>query len=337
MANLPISDLPFSVKKWLRRPNACLFTTFFDPDYLRLSMIFKTFLGAAAALAIVSQASAADLGSKKPAPAPTPLPYFLFSDTQVSYSFYTAAKEPGINGPIQKHVLSVTHFDVTKWGTNFANIDFLKSNNFDPATGTGADGALEAYALYRGTLSGNYLAGAKTFSAGLLKDVSLAAGFDVNTKNTQFAPQKRLLVGGVQFAFDVPGYLNVSVLAGKEYSHCGLGSFCTTNPEFNTNAHIEVSYMQPLAFTGLPLSFGGYTNFVTPKGKDVFGFNTKLEILSDNRLTLDFGKVAFGKAKTIDTFVGYRYWLNKFGNDHKLPASGGAIENQIYVGAAFHI
>ena len=30
---------------------------------------------------------------------------------------------------------------------------------------------------------------------------------------------KRLLVGGVQFAFDVPGFLNVSVLAGKEYSH----------------------------------------------------------------------------------------------------------------------
>ena len=304
-------------------------------------MTFKTFLGAAAALAIVSQASAADLGSKKPAPAPTPLPYFLFSDTQVSYSFYTAAKEPGINGPIQKHVLSVTHFDVTKWGTNFANIDFLKSNHFDPASSSStpntSDGALEVYALYRGTLSGNYLTGTKTFSAGPLKDVSLAAGFDVNTKNTQFAPQKRLLVGGVQFAFDVPGFLNVAVLAGKEYSHCGLGSVCTTNPEFNTNAHIEVSYMQPLAFTGLPLSFGGYTNVVTPKGKDVFGNNTKLEILSDNRLTLDFGKVAFNKPKTIDTFVGYRYWLNKFGNDHKLPFAGGAIENQIYVGAAFHI
>ena len=300
-------------------------------------MTFKTFLGAAAALAIVSQASAADLGAKKPAPAPAPLPYFLFSDTQISYSFYTAAKEPGIAGPVQKHVVSVTHFDVTKWGTNFANIDFLKSNSADPASGASSDGALEVYALYRGTVSGNYLAGAKTFSAGPLKDVSLAAGFDVNTKNTQFGPQKRLLVGGVQFAFDVPGFLNVAVLAGKEYSHCGLGNFCTTNPEFNTNAHIEVSYMQPLAFTGLPLSFGGYTNFVTPKGDDVFGNRTKLEILSDNRLTLDFGKVAFNKAKTIDTFVGYRYWLNKFGSDHTLPGAGGAIENQVYVGAAFHL
>ncbi len=303
-------------------------------------MTFKTFLGAAAALAIVSQASAADLGSKKPAPAPTPLPYFLFSDTQVSYSFYTAAKEPGptTNGPIQKHVISITHFDVTKWGTNFVNVDFLRSNHFDPANNSG-NGALEVYGLYRGTLSGNYLAGAKTFSAGPLKDVSLEAGFDANTKNTFFAPQKRLLVAGLQFAFDVPGFLNVAVLAGKEYNHCGACSTAGQNldPEFKTNAHIEIAYMQPLAFTGLPLSFGGYTNIVTPKGKDGANVQTKTEILSDNRLTLDFGKVAFGKAKTIDTFVGYRYWLNKFGNPSHGGNTGGTIENQIYVGAAFHI
>lgn len=303
-------------------------------------MTFKTLLGAAAAVALVTQASAADLSSKKPAPAPAPLPYFLFSDTQVSYSFFTRAKEPGITGPVQKHVVGLTHFDVTKWGTNFVNIDFLKSNSADPASGTGSDGAFEVYALYRGTVSGNFITGAKTFTAGPLKDVSLVGGFDVNTKNTQYGAQKRLVVGGVQFAFDVPGFLNVSVLAGKEYGHCGV-SFCvssgTNNPEYDTNAHIEVAYMQPLAFTGLPLSFGGYTNFVTPKGKNEFGDQTKLEILSDNRLTLDFGKVAFNKAKTVDTFVGYRYWQNKFGNPSKGGQTGGTIENQVYLGLAVHL
>jgi hypothetical protein len=302
-------------------------------------MIFKTLLGTAAALALVTQASAADLGAK-PAAAPAPLPYFLFSDTQISYQFYTDAKEPGINGPIQKNLITITHFDVTRWGTNFANIDFLKSNHFDPANNSN-NGALEVYGLYRGTLSGNYLTGSKTFSMGILKDVSLAAGFDANTKNTTFAPQKRLLVGGVSFAFDVPGFLNVALLAGKEWNHCG---FCTspgqnTDPEFNVNAHIEISYMQPLAFTGMPLRVSGYTNIVTPKGKDGFNVQTKTEVLSDNRLTLDVGKIAFNKANTIDTFVGYRYWLNKFGNPSKNVAggSGGAIENQVYVGAAFHL
>lgn len=306
-------------------------------------MTFKILLGAAAAAALATQAFAADLTAKKPAPAPQPLPYFLFSDTQVSYSFYTRAKEPGINGPVQKNVLSITHFDVTKWGTNFANIDFLKSNHFDPANNSN-NGALEVYGLYRGTLSGNYLAGSKAFAFGPIKDVSLAAGFDANTKNTEFAPQKRLLVGGVQIDFAVPGYLTVAVLAGKEWNHCGL-SFCdplvgtarTNDPEFNVNAHIEIGYMQPLAFTGMPLRFSGYTNIVTPKGKDGFGAQTKTEVLSDNRLTLDVGKLAWGKANSVDAFVGYRYWLNKFGNASKGGNTGGTIENQIYVGAAFHL
>jgi hypothetical protein len=154
----------------------------------------------------------------------------------------------------------------------------------------------------------------------------------------------------VQFAFDVPGFLNVAVLAGKEWNHCGLvGTFIplsdrctgapgkTTDPEFNVNAHIEIAYMQPLAFTGLPLRFSGFTNIVTPKGKDGAGNQTKTEVLSDNRLTLDFGKIAFNKANTIDTFIGYRYWLNKFGNPSKSGTNGGTIENQIYLGAAFHI
>ncbi len=299
-------------------------------------MTFKTLLGAAAAVALVTQASAADLGSKKPAPAPAPLPYFLFSDTQISYFFETRAKEPGRAGYVTKNVVSITHFDVTKWGTNFVNIDFKKSNVNDPANGSSqSDDALEVYGLYRGTVSGKYLTGAKTLGLGPIKDISLAGGFDANTKNTEFAPQKRLLVGGVQFDFDVPGVFNVGVLAGKEWNHCGICPDAGANPEFNVNAHIEVVYMQPLAFTGLPLKFSGFTNFVTPKGKDGFGDKTKLEILSDNRLVLDAGKLAGLKANTVDTFVGYRFWKNKFGNNYKnLP---GAIENQIYVGAAFHL
>ncbi len=300
----------------------------------------KILLGAAL-VAFASQAGAADLASKKKAAAPAPAPYFLFADTTISYRFETRAKEPGVSNPVQKNVVSLTHFDVTKWGTNFVNIDVLKSNNADVANNSSA-GAVEAYGLYRGTVSGNYLAGKKAFAFGPVKDVSLAFGGDINNKNTQFNPQKRLVVGGVQVDFDVPGVLNVALLAGKEWNHCGIDAACvgagkTTDPSFNTNAHIEVNYMQPLAFTGMPLKFSGFTNFVTPKGKDGSNTQTKLEILSDNRLTLDFGKVVGYQANKVDTFVGYRYWMNKFGNPSKNTNGGGTIENQIYVGLAYHL
>jgi len=301
----------------------------------------KILLGAAL-VAFASQAGAADLAAKKKAAAPAPAPYFLFADTTISYRFETSAKEPFVFNPVTKNVVSLTHFDVTKWGTNFANIDVLKSNSADPANASSM-GATEVYGLYRGTVSGNYLTGSKTFSMGLIKDVSLAFGGDANHKNTEFNAQKKLLVGGVQVDFNVPGNFSVALLAGKEWNHCGVsdcvGANKTSDPVFKTNAHIEVNYMQPLAFTGLPLKFSGYTNFVTPKGKDGSNVQTKLEILSDNRLTLDFGKVVGYQPNKIDTFVGYRYWLNKFGNDSKIKtyATGGMIENQIYVGLAYHL
>ena len=46
------------------------------------------------------------------------------------------------------------------------------------------------------------------------------------------------------------------------------------------------------------------------------------------------GKVVGYKANVVDTFVGYRFWKNKFGNDYK--SNAGSIENQVYVGAAVH-
>ena len=46
--------------------------------------------------------------------------------------------------------------------------------------------------------------------------------------------------------------------------------------------------------------FSGYTNIVTPKGKDGFNVQTKTEVLSDNRLTLDVGKIAFNVHPAID-------------------------------------
>ncbi|MBX9739570.1 MAG: hypothetical protein K2X62_05850 [Beijerinckiaceae bacterium] len=301
-------------------------------------MLKKLLATAALVASALTSASAADLISKSAPPAPAPAPaFFIFADTQLSWRFETRAREPGNQRNIQKHIFAITHFDVWKYGTNFANIDFLKSNSRDPANG-GGDGAFEVYGLYRGTLSGNALSGSRPFSVGPIKDVSLSFGFDANTKNTAFAPQKRDVVGGLQVAFDVPGYLTASVHAYKEWNHCGLSAggvaICNRNVEFDTTAQFEIGYMQPLAFTGLPLNFSGYTNFVMPKGKDGFGAQTKTEILSSNRLTLDIGKLAFGKANMVDAFLGYKYWRNKFGNNYRTNA--GSIENQIFFGLAWH-
>jgi nucleoside-specific outer membrane channel protein Tsx len=308
-------------------------------------MNFKPYLLATALISMAAgSASAADIITK--APPMAPVPFFLFMDTQISYWHEFRASEPGVGTNIQKDIVTITHFDVWRMGTNFVNIDFLKSDTNDPSApgviGRG-DGAFEVYALYRGTLGFNEIFGTKAFTFGPVKDIAFYFGGDANTKNTTFAPQKRDVVAGLQVQFAVPGYFNVAVNYYKEWNHNGIVPVIgfppgtAENVEFKGTLEFEAQYMQPLGFTGLPLRFSGFTNVVLPKGVDGFGLQTKTELLTDNRLTLDIGKLAMNKGDLVDAFVGYRYWQNKFGNDHTIPANFSSTESTWYLGMALHM
>ena len=304
-------------------------------------------------LSFASSAQAADLPATTPPPIfTTPAAsFFLFSDTTVSYHFNPTAREPGVTfsgalqGPapaLPKNYATLTHVDAYKYGTNFFNVDFISSTNLDPAapntipnTGTGA---FEIYALYRGTLSGNAVTNSHEFSYGFVKDISLGYGGDINTKDTLFAPRKRDLVIGPQVSFDVPGFLTIEVNAYKEWNHNAFGT-PTTYADFRVTPEFEVVYLQPLDkyAGGLPLSFSGFFNVVMPKGSGgIAGApnDTRTEILTDNRITLDVSKYMGFKTHLVDVFVGDQYWYNKFGTNHKIIS--GSIENTVFVGAALH-
>ena len=109
-----------------------------------------------------------------------------------------------------------------------------------------------------------------------------------------------------------------------------------TYANFRAVPEFEATYLQPLTFTNLPLSFSGYADVVLPKGDGgIFNNDTRTEFQTSNRITLDVGKVAGYKPHTVDLFVGYLYWLNKFGVNK--DALGGAVEHTIFFGAALHL
>jgi hypothetical protein len=306
-------------------------------------------------------ADAADLPTKA---TPAPLaaaPFFLFSDTQISLWDMPKAAEPEL-GHINKGILSLTHVDAWQYGTNFVNIDFLKSDDHDPAAPWGApgtpfatipvsgvgDGAFEVYGLFRSTLSFNALTDSKKFSFGPLKDISLYYGGDTNTKNTALAPRKRDVVGGIQFAFNLPGggSLNVAPVYYKEWVHNGIAvdliaigqcssAVCTENVSFASTGAVETSYMVLLSFLG-PVRFQGFANVIAPKGKDGFGNQTKTEFRTDNKLILDVGQLVANKPHWIDAFVGYSYWQNAHGNDHTTDPTGGSTQNTVFFGMSWH-
>ncbi len=277
-----------------------------------------------------SAADVAAKASKKAAPAP----FFFYSDTQVSYWHEFNGNLPAVTNGVQKDIVSLTHFDAWAYGTNFVNLDLAKSHNSLDVSNNqpvGGDTLADFYGVWRSTLSFNALSHAKPFAVGPIKDVSLYYGADWGTKNNAFAANTRKLVGGLQAAFNVPGFFNVAFAAVKEWNNNGIvGNSQNYHPQWA----IETAYMQPLDFTGIPLRFSGFTNVYGPKGPDGFNIDTKTELLTDNRLTLDFGKVLNRRPNWIDVFVGYRYWYNKFGNDHVLEAPSN--ESTWYAGIAWH-
>lgn len=138
-------------------------------------------------------------------------------------------------------------------------------------------------------------------------------------------------MAGPNIHFNVPGFLNVGLHYAQEWNHNGIvGKYIQFDPTFQ----MEAVYQFPLSFTHLPLRLEGFTNLITPKGRDAFGNQTQLEILSQNRITLDLGDVAFQKPKFLDVSLGFQYWYNKFGNDH--TRTKGSIETAPFFATRVH-
>jgi hypothetical protein len=308
------------------------------------------FAGALLSSTALSAALAADMNVLPvKAPPPRETPFFIVNDTSFSYYHAFTATDPGVN-KTQKDVLEITHFDVWKYGTNFFDIQGLQSDNKDPTrpcvTGQGCMGAVEVYGLFRSTLGFNEIAGTKMFSAGPLTDVSLEFGADANTENNPFAPAKKDVVAGLQFAFALPykGFFNVSPMIYQEWNHEGLfpilgapGSYPAglgNSVQFKPTWDVEFVYSQPLGFLPIPLKINGFTDIHGPKGQDGFGSETKTEVLSETHLTLDAGQVFAGKPNWIDLWAGYRFWYNKFGADHTVTPF--AIESTWLAGITWH-
>jgi nucleoside-specific outer membrane channel protein Tsx len=305
-------------------------------------------LAALLALGIGSSANAADMAPVyKAAPAPI-APFFLVNDNSVSYSYAFTANNPGDVGNTPKHVLNFTHFDVWAYGTNFFTVDWLKATNGantpaapcdDPTSfrfgATDCAGYTEIYGLFRSTFGLNQLTGSKMFSNGILTNVELAIGADLNTDNTTLGSSKKSIQAGLQFDFAMPykGFFNVGLFAYKEWQNDGFAARGVGGAPFNfsgdvdfdTTWAIEILYVQPLGFIPqLPLTYKALVVIHGDKGcgepcNPGPGLVRTTEYLTQQTLALDVGQMAWNKPGKLSMWVAYRYWKNKFGIDDVQP------------------
>lgn len=238
-----------------------------------------------------------------------------WSDTSLSFRTGSAFNEPFNSTDIKKNIFGLTHVSGYKYGSNFFNVDFLQSDSNDPGSLGQTAGAQEAYLVYRHTLDIGKLQGSD-IKFGPIRGVGATFGFDWNTKNdVGYNSRKRMLVAGPTLMWDVPGFLNTSILLLGE-SNAPSGAFppiSNVKSRYSYDTHVMLT-----ANWGIPLggiaAFEGYANFIAKKGKDEVGNETGAETNIDMQVMFDVsGAVGAGK-NTLRVGLEYQYWNNKFGN-----------------------
>jgi nucleoside-specific outer membrane channel protein Tsx len=260
-----------------------------------------------------------------------------WSDTALSFRTGNHFSEPYNPYDIKKSIFALSHVSGYKYGSNFFNVDFLQSDQNDPASLGQAAGAQEAYVVYRHTFDIGKLQGADV-RFGLVRGAGVTLGFDWNTKNdVSYNSRKQMFVLGPTLMWDVPGHFNTSLLLLSE-SNAPSGAF----PPISNVAgryHYKVHPMLS-ADWGIPLSasvsFEGYANFIASKGLDEVGNETGVETNIDMQLMFDVG-AALGSGKNkFRLGLEYQYWNNKFGNTSFSTGGVGNKASTPMIRAEYH-
>jgi len=270
-----------------------------------------------------------------------------FSDTAIGYRYGTQYREPFDPDDIGKHIVSLTHASAYKYGSNFFDVDLLKSDAHDPASG-GGGGAHEAYTTFRTTLSLSKTLSVRT-NHGAIRDVGITGGFDFNAKDDQFSARVFKLSLGPKVSFNVPGFFDVAIVWRSERNHNwfatppgfgGAGCMpsasqaCNPDVHFKDTAALEAAWMIPFAL-GWPAKFQGFLEYAGAKGRDGTGAETAPETLLEMALLWDVGS-PMGHKGAIFAGLDYQYWKNKFGSDASKDPTGGSTARVPQVELEWH-
>lgn len=243
-----------------------------------------------------------------------------WSADSIGYRYYSGQSEPGTSDKVGKNVLNFTHVSGDKLGGNLFSIDYLRSDNSDPANG-GASGAAEWYGFYKRSFSLSAMSGKKG-GYGFAKDLSLTARVDMGAKNTAFAPAPAKLRLGMDAAMPVKaGFWNIGFDVYKETNNNSFAAANKRNVNFDPALAFSSAWAIPMGGVG---TFEGFLDIVGPKGDDGFGNATATEVLLRASYMFDIG----GAKSGLKAGVGIEYWDNKFGCDNsKFGTSGSGITN----------
>lgn len=258
-------------------------------------------------------------------------------DFSVGYRVGERFREPFNSRDIHKDIVSFTYASGARYGGHFFNLDLLKSDRNEPAATGSNDGALEAYVAYRYTLDLGKVSG-RDLQWGAVRGVGLTAGFDWNHKDDiAYNSRKHMLVLGPTFMWDVPGFLNTSLLMTHE-SNAPSGPFAPISQvgsrySYDPHPMLAVNWGIPV---GSRVTFEGYANFIAAKGRDEVGNRTGAETNIDVRVMADVGALLGMRRNAFRAGAQYQFWNNKFGNTEVATGGQGYRASTPMLRAEFH-
>jgi hypothetical protein len=250
-------------------------------------------------------------------PLAAPLAEVQVLSNSISYSTSTQFTEPGVSEHVTKHIVEYVHANRYDLGNNLFRAKIMRSGPNDPAE-SGNKGATELYVVYRHYLSFGALA-ERRVGFGPISDVGLTAGFDLNTKNNAFNPRKRLFVAGptLRFALERPAMLAFSVLAAKEFNHCGLppclAPGASSDFEFDTFPMLHLAWRFPWRVGEVNTRIEGFAAKGYRQGTDYVGNDVGHETLMRVAWLADVGQWLDTRPNALFVGIGYELWRNKYG------------------------
>ncbi len=272
------------------------------------SSIFKRTAIVAALAAIGSVAHAAD-----------------WSDSALSERVGQRFCEPYAGCSVTKHIFNFTNVSGYAYGTNFISIDMLDSDAADPDATT-KSGAQEAYVAYRNTVDFSKFTATPLSYGGVVRSLGATAGLDWNTKNNSYASKKQMEVVGPTVMFNVPGFLNFSVL---ELFESNAPATTPTRYSYKPHVALDAAFGIPFSIGPAKFSFEGYWDYIDRKGTlepatvGGVGNNSGRENHFDGRIMYDVSTFVAAKPKTFQLGFEYEFWKNKFGNLVSDVGAGG--------------
>jgi hypothetical protein len=233
---------------------------------------------------------------------------YSWNDTMVGARYSNDFYFPGSAVKVAQRIATLNSIGGFKYGSYMFNIDYLMSDESNPEA-NGTAGAKEVYTVSRIGWSASKILG-RPMNLGLLRDVGLMTGFDLNSKNDSYGAAGRTWILGPTLEFAVPhGFWNLTTGWSKEKNHNG---FAHVDVTYKTAWHAESVWVTPMHIGPAPVVFKGFVAVTGPKGLDGFHIQTKTETLARMSFLFDIGALA-GHPRTFFAGPGYEYWKNMFG------------------------